>query len=198
MLAGIIKKVKDKLEALGAFVIGVGDMVEAGGESAHERGHRDDFGFVSGARREGAEIALVGGVHGDYEVEIVEVGATHLTAAVGEFVAAALCVDAHAAVGEFADMVVARSGRVDNPVGVAAAAVGNGPHHALRRGAAADIAEAHKKYFDFLFVFQRVNKFYCFMVYVVVYHFSIFLMRSYTSIITAKIQNFIRTLDIDD
>lgn len=48
-------------------------------------------------------------------------------------------------------------------------------HDAVGGRRAAYIAKAHKKYSYFLFVFQRVNKFYCFMVYVVVYHF-IFLL----------------------
>lgn len=144
--AGVLEQVKHELEALGSFVIGVGDVVIAAGERAHEGGHRDDFFLSLGRGGDGAEVALVGGVHRDYEVEVLEVVGPHLAAAVGEFVAASACVDAHTVVREVADVVVARAGGVDNPFLCAALALDDGAHHALSRRAAADIAQTHEEH----------------------------------------------------
>lgn len=169
-----MQEVEYELETFSAFVIRVGYVVVARGEVG-EVGHHDDFTLVFECGREAHEVATVGFVHSDNEVEVFEIGFGNLPAAVCEVVTASASMDAHALVGELPDVVVACAGAVDDESAAETCFVGNGFHDSFGGRGTADVAQTHEKYSYFLFVFKRVNKLYCFMVYVVVYHF-IFLL----------------------
>ena len=62
-----------------------------------------------------------------------------------ELIAATAAMDTHAAVGEIADVLVARAGRIDLPARRVAMSVDLGLHHALSRRRAADIAETDEE-----------------------------------------------------
>ena len=95
-----------------------------------------------------------------------------------ELKAAAACVHAHAVVRQLAYVVAACAGGVNFPARLVAVLSHNSLEYPLGRRRPANIAQAHKKYSYFLFALQRVNKFYCFMVYIVVYHICFIVVRS--------------------
>ena len=98
-MEGVVEEVEDELKALGAFVVGVGYVVVAGGEAAHPPGYGVDFLKRLRGGSESTKVVDVGAVHAYDQVEIVEIGWSDLTCEVGEVEASACGVDAHAAVG---------------------------------------------------------------------------------------------------
>lgn len=109
--AGVLEEVEDELEALGAFVVGVGDVVVVLAEvGAEVGGDGVDFGLCLWVGGELEEVAVVVGVHGDDDVEVGEVVDVDLAGAVGEGEVALGGVVAHSGVGELACVVVACGG----------------------------------------------------------------------------------------
>ena len=151
--ATVFEQIQHKFESVGPVIVGVGHMVVAR-RQVDECRHRNDFLFILDSGSHHPEVACVRSVHGDYEVEIVEVAHSDLSAYVVELIATAASVNPHPLVGEIPDVVVTRSGRIDDePVGVAAM-LHQSVHHPVGGRRAADVAQAYKQYANFLLVFQ--------------------------------------------
>ena len=63
-VAAVSQEVENQLEAFGALVVGVGDVVVAHGH-VHKGGHGDNLVLGLGRRSQTAQVALVVGIHGD-------------------------------------------------------------------------------------------------------------------------------------
>lgn len=114
--ATVFEKVEDKLEALGTFIVWVGDIVVAG-SFREECSHRDNLACSLDRWSELTEIGGIGGIHSHNQVKVVEILDVDLTCAVSKLQSTLTGMDTHTAVGEVADMVTAGSGRVNDPVG---------------------------------------------------------------------------------
>ena len=145
--AGVLEQVEHQLEAFGAFVVGVGHVVVACCQCA-ELHHAHDFTLLLCCGSQPTQVGGVGCIHGNDDVETVEVGLAHLPCTVRQGVAPPLGMHAHALVGQFAGMVRPGTCRIDVPAGAVAGVVDNALEHAMRRRAAAYVAEAHKKDLD--------------------------------------------------
>ena len=147
-LAGILEQFYHRLEVLLAAVVGVGHGAEVG-MAAQKLCYVYDFvarGLVGG---EQGHVVQVFSVHAHEQVEAGEVVAAYLAGVMVEVVAVAQAMAPHSAVGQLAHMPVAYAGRVDMEELLHASQFCEVAHDAFSSRRAADIAEAHEKYFCF-------------------------------------------------
>ena len=83
--AAVLQHVEHQLEAFGAFVIGVGNMVPTG-VAAEKLPHAEDLFGGPARRREPVDVLVVHVVHDDDHVEPVEILLPDLPGAVAEVV----------------------------------------------------------------------------------------------------------------
>lgn len=145
-VAGSREHVIDVLEAVGAAVVGVGDVefafrraVERGVEGAHEA----DAGF---GRAGVEEMVAVRAVHGEDEFEALEVGAGVEPACDGdEFDTVGAGDGCGACVGAFADVPRAGAAGIDLESVAQAACMSEVEEDALGERGSADVAEADEE-----------------------------------------------------
>lgn len=141
--AAAIEEIEHKLEAFGAFVVWVGDIIVAHGH-VDELSHRHNLIEGFGAWCQSAQIGLVVGIHWNYDIEIVEVGLAYLTAAMGQLEPTAAGMHTHAVVGKLTDVIAARTGRIDMPAILLPGFFYHGAEHAFSRRRTAYITEAYE------------------------------------------------------
>lgn len=144
MLTAVFEEVDDVGEAFGAAVVGIGDF--AVGVVAEVAAHGHDAGAVFSAAGEGEDVAEVGVVHGDDEVEGFKVAAGELAAEVAApGVAFVLESGEHAAVGFVADVVVGGGGGVCLDFVFESGFADEAVEDDFGGGGAADVAEADEE-----------------------------------------------------
>ncbi len=143
--AAVVEQVKNKFKAFGTLIIRIGNIVVAH-SFADKFSHTDYLGPGLERRSQRMQIAQIALVHTDYDIEVVEIGHSHLTATVYQLKSATAGMDTHSLVREVAHVPVARSRRIDLPSRCIAAGIGNGTHHTLGRRRTADISEANKQH----------------------------------------------------
>ena len=144
MLASVFEEADDVGEAVGATVVGVGDF--AVGVVLDVAAHGHDAGVVFAAAGEGEDVAEVGVVHGDDEVEGFEVASGELAAEVASpGVAFMFEGGEHAAVGFVADVIVGGGGGVGLDFLFESGFADEAVEDDFRGGRAADVAEADEE-----------------------------------------------------
>lgn len=120
-------------------------------------GHRVNFARCLDRRRHAAQVGQIGGIHADYEVEIIEVFNLDLTATVGKLQTSTARMDAHPPVGELTDVVASGAGRIYNEAVGGVIFVNDLAKHAFGGRAAANVAQTDEQHSFFCIVFHAAK-----------------------------------------
>lgn len=147
-LTAVFQHVEHQLEALGPFVIGIGNMIPAG-VTAEKLPHTEDPGGIRTRRRQSVHVLVVAVVHHHDHVEFPEVLLADLPGTVRQFVTAARRSPPHAGIGQFARVPGICPGRVDRNLRPEPAFADDVPHDSVGSRGAANIPQTNEKYLCF-------------------------------------------------